>query len=42
MIEYGFDEQQKKLIGRLSEKSVLVSLDIIKQRVGSETEKTSG
>ena len=39
MIEYGFDEQQKKLIGRLSEKSVLVSLDIIKQRVGSETEK---
>ena len=39
MIEYGFDEQQKKLIGRLSEKSVLVSLDIIKQKVGSETEK---
>ena len=39
MIEYGFDEQQKKLIGRLSEKNVLVSLDIIKQRVGSETEK---
>ena len=39
MIEYGFDEQQKKLIGRLSEKSVLVLLDIIKQRVGSETEK---
>ena len=39
MIEYGFDEQQKKLVGRLLEKSVLVSLDIIKQRVGSETEK---
>ena len=39
MIEYGFGEQQKKLIGRLSEKSVLVLLDIIKQRVGSETEK---
>ena len=39
MIDYGFDEQQKKLVKQLCEKSVLASLDIIKQRVGSETEK---
>ena len=39
MIEYGFDDRQKKLVRTLLDKSVLLALDIIKQRVGNETEK---
>lgn len=39
MIEYGFDDRQKKLVRSLLDKSVLLTLDIIKQRVGNETEK---
>ncbi|MBP3921754.1 MAG: primosomal protein N' [Ruminiclostridium sp.] len=39
IIEYGFEDGKKQYISKLVEKSVLLVADVIKQRVGDETEK---
>lgn len=39
IIEYGFEDGKKQYVARLTEKSVLLVADVIKQRIGDETEK---
>lgn len=39
VIEYGFEDGKKQYVSRLAQKNVLLVADVIKQRVGDETEK---
>ncbi len=39
IIDYGFDDRQKKIVKHLIQKNLLIADDVIKQRVGNETEK---
>ncbi len=39
IIDYGLDEKQKRLVKHLIQNKLLISDDVVRQRIGSETEK---